>query len=65
MAVRSEALPETASSLSPPSGFESHLEHVGRLPVTCTKPVVFAGYSGRLHKCKLTFHNLTAIWQKN
>ena len=43
MAMWPKALPMTARRLSPLSGFEFHLGHVRKMPVTWGKPVFFAG----------------------
>ena len=42
-------------------GFESRPRHVGKLPVTWSYVVVFAGYSGFLHYLQLASHELATI----
>ena len=42
-------------------GFESRPGHVGKLPVTRSYVVVFAGYSGFLHYLQLASHELATI----
>ena len=60
-AVGSKAPPLTARCLSPLPGFESRSGHVGKLPVTWSEAVVFAGYSGFLHYLQLSSHELATI----
>ena len=57
MALRSKALPLTASCLSQPPGFKSQPGHVRELPVTWGLEVVFAEYSSFLRRLQLASHD--------
>ena len=60
-AVWSKAHPLTACCLSLLSGFESWPGNVRKLPVTCSKAVVLAGYSGFLRYLQLASHASATI----
>ena len=60
-AVWSKAPPLIARCLSSLPGFESQPGHVGKLPVTWSQGVVFAGHSDFLHYLQLASHELAII----